>query len=145
MLIVKFFQNKLRFVQTEGIRETFLICLISLATTVFVTLLLIQVLVAHWIISIQSWIKKLFDPKNLSKIKVVRSNEKKLDEGPPCLETLMNMGIPEGGRDNALYQYAVYAKKAYPDAWKDKVNEFNSKHMDRTSWFFTSGENNKAT
>ena len=59
---------------------------------------------------------------------VVRNNEKKLEEGPPCLETLMNMGIPEGGRDNALYQFAVYAKKAFPDAWKDKVNEFNSKH-----------------
>ena len=34
-----------------------------------------------------------------------------LDDGPPCLATLMSQGIPEGGRDNTLYQYAVYAKK----------------------------------
>jgi hypothetical protein len=79
--------------------------------------------------------KKSVEPKDLSKIKVTRNNQKKLEEGPPCLETLMNMGIPEGGRDNALYQYAVYAKKAFPDAWKDKVNEFNSKHMDRPLGF----------
>ena len=38
-----------------------------------------------------------------------------LDDGPPCLATLMSQGIPQGGRDNTLYQYAVYAKKKWPD------------------------------
>ena len=79
--------------------------------------------------------EKEVDPKSLSKIKVTRSNEKKLEEGPPCLETLMSMGIPEGGRDNTLYQFAVYAKKAHPDNWKDKVNEFNAKFMDKPLGF----------
>ncbi len=51
-------------------------------------------------------------------------------DGPPCLEHLMNEKIPEGGRDNTLYQYAVYAKKKWPDEWQDKIDEFNHKFMD---------------
>ena len=61
------------------------------------------------------------------------STTKKKDslfDGPPCLEHLMNEKIPEGGRDNTLYQYAVYAKKKWPDEWQDKIDEFNHKFMD---------------
>ena len=54
-----------------------------------------------------------------------------LDDGPPCIATLMSQGIPEGGRDNTLYQYAVYAKKKWPEQWQDKVDEFNHKYMER--------------
>ena len=42
----------------------------------------------------------------------------------------MNEKIPEGGRDNTLYQYAVYAKKKWPDQWQDKIDEFNHQYMD---------------
>ena len=41
-----------------------------------------------------------------------------LSDGPPCLSTLMSQGIPPGGRDNTLYQYAVYAKKKWPEEWQ---------------------------
>lgn len=51
-------------------------------------------------------------------------------DGPPCLEHLMNEKIPEGGRDNTLYQYAVYAKKKWPDEWQNKLDEFNHNFMD---------------
>ena len=42
----------------------------------------------------------------------------------------MAQGIPQGGRDNTLYQYAVYAKKKWPEDWQDKIDEFNHKYMD---------------
>ena len=50
---------------------------------------------------------------------------KELEDGPPCLATLVSQGIPEGGRDNTLYQYAVYAKKKWPQNWESKVTLFN--------------------
>ena len=65
--------------------------------------------------------------------KDLTTNKKKNGEifdGPPCLENLMQEKIPEGGRDNTLYQYAVYAKKKWPDSWQDKLDEFNHKYMD---------------
>ena len=42
----------------------------------------------------------------------------------------MSQGVPQGGRDNTLYQYAVYAKKKWPEEWQDKIDEFNHKYMD---------------
>lgn len=68
--------------------------------------------------------------KDLPKIKVVRTDQVSLKEGPPCLETLMNMGIPQGGRDNTLYQFAIYAKKAHPQSWQEELDKFNIKYMD---------------
>ena len=65
--------------------------------------------------------------------KDLTTNKKKNEDifdGPPCLENLMQEKIPEGGRDNTLYQYAVYAKKKWPDSWQDKLDEFNHKYMD---------------
>ena len=71
------------------------------------------------------------DEKSLKEFKVKRKNDIELNDGPPCLSTLMSQGIPEGGRDNTLYQYAVYAKKKWPNEWQTKVDEFNHKYMER--------------
>ena len=72
------------------------------------------------------------DQETLLSIKVKRKKEvKELEDGPPCLATLMSQGIPEGGRDNTLYQYAVYAKKKWPNEWQAKVDEFNHKYMEK--------------
>jgi len=62
------------------------------------------------------------------KTKQVKKVEE-LEDGPPCLQTLISVGIDEGGRDNVLYQYAVYAKKKWPEKWQDKISEFNFKYM----------------
>ena len=78
---------------------------------------------------------KLYDeykvtPEKFKDIKVKKKKEKNgFSDGPCCIETLVELGIPEGGRDNALYQYAIYAKKKYPGQWKEKVDEFNFKYM----------------
>ena len=67
---------------------------------------------------------------DLKEIKVKRKEIPELNDGPPCLATLMAQGIPQGGRDNTLYQYAVYAKKKWPDEWQTKIDQFNHKYMD---------------
>ena len=68
--------------------------------------------------------------EQLSRKKAKRETNKELDDGPPCLQTLMAMGISEGGRDQVLYQYAVYAKKAFPDNWQTKIGKFNYQYFE---------------
>ena len=72
------------------------------------------------------------DEKTLKEFKVKRKREvSDFSDGPPCIATLMSQGIPEGGRDNTLYQYAVYAKRKWPEDWQLKIDEFNHKYMER--------------
>lgn len=49
----------------------------------------------------------------------------RLKNGPPCLQTLMRQGFPEGTRNNGLFNVGVYLRKAYPDEWETKILEYN--------------------
>jgi ligand-binding SRPBCC domain-containing protein len=69
--------------------------------------------------------------EDFEKIKIKAKKKSANFDGPPCLETLMRDGIDEGGRDNVLYHYSVYAKKKWPDEWEDKIGEFNNKYMNK--------------
>jgi hypothetical protein len=53
-----------------------------------------------------------------------------LDGAPPCLTHLCHQGFPEGTRNNGLLNLAVFAKKAYPDAWQAVLDKMNQKYMD---------------
>ena len=50
-----------------------------------------------------------------------------LEDGPPCLQFLASQGIPEGNRNDGLYNFGVYLKKAFPDIWEMKLEEWNHK------------------
>ena len=50
-------------------------------------------------------------------------------DAPPCLQYLMSTGFPEGGRNQGLYNLAVYARAKFPDTWEEKLDEFNHKFM----------------
>jgi hypothetical protein len=50
-------------------------------------------------------------------------------DGPPCLETLQQKGIPEGMRNLGLYNVGVYFKKSNPDEWEDLLQAYNNKFM----------------
>lgn len=47
------------------------------------------------------------------------------DGAPPCVAIMLNDGIEEGGRDNALTHIAVFLKRAYPDDWQERLMEIN--------------------
>jgi hypothetical protein len=64
--------------------------------------------------------------ESLKQFKVKRKNDVELNDGPPCLSTLMSQGIPPGGRDNTLYQYAVYAKG---------ISDLTKFESDESTWF----------
>ena len=65
------------------------------------------------------------DFQNLS-VKSLKPKNTSFD-GPPCIEILQNIGIYEGGRDDAVFHYCCYAKKKFPtDQWQNEVFKFNT-------------------
>ncbi len=50
-------------------------------------------------------------------------------DGPPCLQHLATQGFPQGTRNNGLYNLGVYAKKAAPDNWEGRLEEYNIQYM----------------
>ena len=65
--------------------------------------------------------------KELLSIKVPETKD--LKEGPPCLKILLKQGFPEGTRNNGLFNVGVYLKKATPDTWDKKIEEYNRKYV----------------
>lgn len=47
------------------------------------------------------------------------------DDAPPCLQHLARQGFPEGTRNQALFNLAVFAKMKFKDDWQDRVREMN--------------------
>lgn len=47
-------------------------------------------------------------------------------KGPPCLQEMVKNRIEEGNRNTAVFQAAVYLKRAFKDDWKSRLVEFNS-------------------
>lgn len=66
-------------------------------------------------------------PVKKSRRKQVAKGESLWDEAPPCLVHMKLNGIPEGMRNNALLNYGVFLRKAFPEGeeWKDKLQEIN--------------------
>jgi hypothetical protein len=53
----------------------------------------------------------------------------KFSDGPPCLQHIMTMGFPEGGRNNSLFNVGVYFRKKEPDEWQESLMKFNYEHL----------------
>lgn len=53
-------------------------------------------------------------------------------EAPPCLQRMMLDGVPkgEGLRNRALFHASVYFRRAFPDSWRDRAFDFNTRSMD---------------
>ena len=61
----------------------------------------------------------------------IKRPETKYSDGPPCIELMSENKIGEGGRNNALFHYGVYAKSKWPDGWKSKIVVFNETAMEQ--------------
>jgi len=67
---------------------------------------------------------------DIETIKVERPKSEYSD-GPPCIELMMQNRVGEGGRNNALFHYGVYAKSKWPQNWKSKIVIFNESAMEQ--------------
>lgn len=68
------------------------------------------------------------DEEQLNKPLVAPTDD--LIDGPPCLQHLIQLGFPTGTRNSGLFNIAVYLRKAHPDCWEDKLEDYNHKYMD---------------
>lgn len=68
--------------------------------------------------------QRAITPRNLALFKCSVS-EDALPQGPPCLQVLTSNGFPPGTRNDGLFSLGVYARKAFPDEWEKKIEEFN--------------------
>lgn len=48
-------------------------------------------------------------------------------DAPPCLQKLAAQGVEYGNRNEALYNFCIYFKQAFPDTWRDKAFDVNAK------------------
>ena len=62
--------------------------------------------------------------KNITSIKIERPKSD-YDDAPPCIELMALNKIPEGGRNNSMFHFGVYAKQKWPAEWKSKMTMFN--------------------
>lgn len=72
----------------------------------------------------KAWDKRLtrqqFDNLNLEP-----PTDEMLEGFPPCLRSLAQQKISEGGRNSALFNFAVGCRQKWPDSWEDKLVEMN--------------------
>jgi hypothetical protein len=52
-----------------------------------------------------------------------------LDEGPPCLQVLTRNGVPEGGRNEVMFNLGVYARMKFEDDWEPELDNLNNMYM----------------
>jgi hypothetical protein len=50
-------------------------------------------------------------------------------DGPPCLQHLAALGVEPGQQNNALLNFGIYCKKAYPDDWKAQLENINHTYL----------------
>ncbi len=60
----------------------------------------------------------------------IKRPETPYSDGPPCIELMVQNRVGEGGRNNALFHYGVYAKSKWPQNWKSKIILFNEDAME---------------
>lgn len=48
-------------------------------------------------------------------------------EAPPCIQKMISSGVGRGHRNEALYNFVVYVKQAFPETWRDKAFDLNAK------------------
>jgi hypothetical protein len=73
---------------------------------------------------------KRITPAAFRRIEPQVRKEGEFSDGPPCIQQLAADKVTEGGRNNALYQMAVYAKLKHGDGFADHVVQYNSQFFD---------------
>lgn len=51
------------------------------------------------------------------------------EDGPPCLQMIVQKGVVEGSRNNTLFAMGVYAKMKHDDEWEHKIEEMNVAYL----------------
>lgn len=52
-----------------------------------------------------------------------------IKDGPPCLQAICAQGVPEGTRNNALFNIGIFLKRAHPATWENDLAEHNMRYV----------------
>lgn len=52
-----------------------------------------------------------------------------LNDGPPCLQHLSDVGFPEGTRNNGLFGLGIFCKKKFGERWREMLEQYNRQFM----------------
>jgi len=58
-----------------------------------------------------------------------KAAESPIKDGPPCLQAICAQGVPEGTRNNALFNIGLYLKRAHPGTWDNLMVEYNYRYV----------------
>jgi hypothetical protein len=76
------------------------------------------------------WVKERMVTPGQWKTLAVPEINHPFSDGPPCLQAMARQGVGEGGRNNALLQFGVYAKEKFGEnEYQDKVGEYNNAYF----------------
>jgi len=73
---------------------------------------------------------KRVSPEAFKRIDPQIRKEGEFSDGPPCIQQLAADKVTEGGRNNAMYQMAVYAKLKHGENFADYVTQYNVQYFD---------------
>jgi len=59
----------------------------------------------------------------------VTSDLIQIDLMPPCLRILTEEGLPEGHRNNGLFNFSVFYRKSSPNGWEEKIRSHNKNYV----------------
>ena len=60
---------------------------------------------------------------------VDESKSKETARMPPCLQALSQLGLPEGSRNQGLFNFGVFFRKSSPQQWEDLLTDHNQKNV----------------
>lgn len=69
--------------------------------------------------------------RRISASVLVEKSETSHSEAPPCIQSMIANGVGSGHRNEALYNFVVYLKQAFPETWKDKAFDLNARVFDK--------------
>ncbi len=69
----------------------------------------------------------LAESRRVSAARLVELGHDEHEDAPPCIQKIISGGVSRGQRNEALYNVVVYLKKAFPETWKDKAFDLNSR------------------
>lgn len=62
-------------------------------------------------------------------LSVPETEDDSFDDGPPCLQHLAAMGVPDGTRNNVLFAMAIFCKKKFGSKWQEKLEQYNRDYL----------------
>jgi hypothetical protein len=65
----------------------------------------------------------------------IASLENVLEGAPPCLQHILQRGIPVGSRNNILFNVGVYCYKRYGDDFRNEFSKLHDKYVDEPLGF----------